>query len=72
MDRQLERVPVIVCSAALRVLSDLQGYLTEQKVMIVVKPFVVTQLEEAVLQALMVEGHGGAPNAADLVEKMPA
>ena len=68
MDRQLEKVPVIVCSAALRMLSDLQGYLTEQRVVVVVKPFVVAQLEEAVLQALDVEGHSGAPSATEVTD----
>jgi hypothetical protein len=36
---------------------DLQGYLTEQKVLVVVKPFRVAQLEEAVMRALSAEGH---------------
>jgi CheY-like chemotaxis protein len=52
MDRTLERVPIIVCSAAITMLSELQGYLTEQGVSIVIKPFTVDQLEEAVVAAL--------------------
>lgn len=52
MDRGLERVPVIVCSAAIRMLSELEGYLTEHGVLIVLKPFNVDQLEEAVRKAL--------------------
>lgn len=52
MDRGLARIPVIVCSAAIRMLSDLEGYLTEQGVLIVLKPFTVDQLEEAIAKAL--------------------
>jgi CheY-like chemotaxis protein len=57
MDRSLERVPVVVCSAALHTINDLQGYLTEQKVTVVVKPFSVPQREEAVLRALSAQGY---------------
>lgn len=52
MDRRLATIPVIVCSAAIRMLSDLEGYLTEQGVLIVLKPFTVDQLEEAVVKSL--------------------
>ena len=52
MDRSLETLPVVVCSAALDRINELQGYLTEQKVVVIVKPFNVAQLEEAVLRAL--------------------
>ncbi|HEX7196768.1 MAG TPA: response regulator [Candidatus Limnocylindria bacterium] len=52
MDRALETLPVVVCSAALDRINELQGYLTEQKVVVVVKPFNVAQLEEAVVRAL--------------------
>lgn len=65
MDRALEHIPVVVCSAAIRAISDLQGYLTEHGVITVTKPFNVRQLEEAVLQALDVGGLGAArPSAA--------
>lgn len=52
MDRALEQVPVVVCTAALKMVSDLEGYLTEQGVVVVLKPFNVDQLEEAVRNAL--------------------
>jgi len=52
MDRSLERIPVVVCTAALKTVSELEGYLTEQGVVVVIKPFNVDQLEEAVLKAL--------------------
>jgi CheY-like chemotaxis protein len=56
MDRALAKVPVIVCSAAIRMLHELEGYLTEHGVVIVVKPFTVDQLEEAVAKALVSRG----------------
>lgn len=52
MDRALADVPVVLCTAALRMVSELQGYLTEQGVVVVIKPFNVDQLEEAVRNAL--------------------
>lgn len=52
MDPTLDDVPVIVCSAAVKVLQDLEGHLTEQGVIAVLKPFNVDQLEEAVRRAL--------------------
>ena len=68
MDRSLETMPVVVCSAALNTLNELQGYLTEQKVTVVVKPFNVAQLEEAVFRALGASGHMDAPTARELSE----
>lgn len=59
MDRSLEAVPVVVCTAALRMVSDLQGYLTEQGVVVIVKPFNVDQLEEAVRNALTISDAAG-------------
>jgi len=52
MDRKLDSVPVIVCSGALKAVQEQQGYLTEQGVLVVLKPFNVDQLEEAVRSAL--------------------
>jgi len=64
MDRELERVPVILCSAAVRDVSEQQGYLTEQGVLIVLKPFTVSQLEEALLRAIEMADEKVAPPAA--------
>jgi CheY-like chemotaxis protein len=69
MDRSLERVPVVVCSASLHTINDLQGYLTEQKVTVVVKPFSVEQLEEAVLRALGAGGHEAPLTAREIATK---
>jgi CheY-like chemotaxis protein len=64
MDRALATVPIVVCTAAVRAVQEQQGYLTEQGVMIVLKPFTVDQLEEAV-QAAMEQ----SPTARRLVEE---
>ena len=52
MDRALDSIPVVVCTAAVKAVEEQQGYLTEQGVTVVLKPFRVTQLEEAVRAAL--------------------
>ena len=51
MDRTLDAIPVIVCSAAVKAVEEQQGYLTEQGVIVVLKPFNVDQLEDAVRRA---------------------
>ncbi len=52
MDPDLEDVPVIVCTAAVREVMEQQGYLTEQGVLVVLKPFTISQLEEALERAV--------------------
>jgi CheY-like chemotaxis protein len=52
MDRGLDSIPVIVCTAAQHEVMEQEGYLTEQGVIVVLKPFNVDQLEEAVSRAL--------------------
>ncbi len=68
MDRSLEKLPVVVCSAALDRINELQGYLTEQNVVVIVKPFNVAQLEEAVLRALRAEVRDRPPTARELTD----
>jgi CheY-like chemotaxis protein len=63
MDRELERIPVILCTAAVRDVSEQQGYLTEQGVLIVLKPFTVNQLEGALLRAIEMADEKAAPPA---------
>lgn len=52
MDRTLESIPVVVCTGAVKTVQEQQGYLTEQGVIVVLKPFNVDQLEEAVRRAM--------------------
>jgi CheY-like chemotaxis protein len=51
MDRTLADTPVIVCTADVRAAKEREGYLTEQGVTLVLKPFRVDQLEDAVRRA---------------------
>jgi CheY-like chemotaxis protein len=52
MDRRMDSIPVVVCTAAVNAVEEQQGYLTEQGVTIVLKPFMVDQFEEAVRSAM--------------------
>jgi DNA-binding response OmpR family regulator len=52
MNRATESVPLIACTAALQQVRDQEGYLLEQNVTVVLKPFNVDQLEAAVRKAL--------------------
>lgn len=61
MDPTLETVPVIVCSAALLEVKEQEGYLTEQGVLVVLKPFTVSQLEEALRRAVVMADLRAAP-----------
>ena len=64
MDRALATIPIVVCTAAVNAVNEQQGYLTEQGVTIVLKPFTVDQLEEAV-RAVMEQ----APTAQQLQQE---
>lgn len=66
MDPSLETVPVIVCSGAIREVKDAEGYLTEHGVLIVLKPFNVSQLEEAVRRAVAMADVRSAPPPAEV------
>jgi CheY-like chemotaxis protein len=52
MDRRTDAIPIIVCTGAVRTANEQQGYLTEQGVTVILKPFNVDQLEEAVRRGL--------------------
>ena len=52
MNRATESVPIIACTAAVQQVRDQEGYLLEQHVAIVMKPFNIDQLEAAVRKAL--------------------
>jgi CheY-like chemotaxis protein len=52
MDRRTDAIPIVVCTGAVKAAQEQQGYLTEQGVTLVLKPFNVDQLEDAVRRAL--------------------
>jgi CheY-like chemotaxis protein len=54
MDRELDAIPIIVCTAAQQEVYEQQGYLTEQGVIVVLKPFNVDQFEDAVARAMTI------------------
>ncbi len=64
MDRRTDSIPIVVCTGAVRAAHEQQGYLTEQGVTVVLKPFNVDQLEEAVRAALEMP-----PTAREVVEE---
>ncbi|HET8586976.1 MAG TPA: response regulator [Candidatus Limnocylindria bacterium] len=72
MDRDLDAIPVIVCTAAQQEVYEQQGYLTEQGVIVVLKPFNVDQLEDAVTRALSVGESSLGLRHADLASAAPA
>ena len=56
MDRETARIPVVVCSGAVRRLRELEGWLREKRVGVVLKPFEIDDLLIEVRR--MVEGKG--------------
>jgi CheY-like chemotaxis protein len=61
MDRTLDAIPIIVCTGAVKAVEEAQGYLTEQGVTVVLKPFNVDQLEDAIRHTTRI-----APTATEL------
>jgi CheY-like chemotaxis protein len=45
-------LPVVACTAAVKVVRDTEAYLLEQGIEVVLKPFTIEQLESAVSRAL--------------------
>ena len=52
MNRRTEKIPIIACTAAGQIVREQEGYLTQQGIAVVMKPFNVVQLENAVEAAL--------------------
>lgn len=52
MDRETSSIPVVVCSAAMHLLRELEGHLKEKGVGVVAKPFDIDDLLLAVRRAL--------------------
>jgi CheY-like chemotaxis protein len=50
------RIPVVACTAAVQLVRESQGYLLQQGVEVVLKPFTLEQLEHAVHGALRLDG----------------
>ena len=55
-------IPIVACTAAVRMVREQEAYLLEQGIEVVMKPFTVDQLEGAVNRALRLsEGDGPRP-----------
>lgn len=52
MRRSTEKIPVIVCTAALEAVREMEGYLQSKGVQIVLKPFSIDDFIEAVRRSL--------------------
>jgi DNA-binding NtrC family response regulator len=52
MDRETAEIPVIVCSAALKDLREMEGFLTEKNIGILYKPFDIDELLKLVERKL--------------------
>ena len=65
MHRSTEAIPIIACTGATQQVRESEGYLTEQGIAVVLKPFTVDQLEAAVRRALGLERAGAAALTAD-------
>jgi CheY-like chemotaxis protein len=52
MNRSTEQIPIIACTAAVQAVREQEGYLVQQGIAVVMKPFNITQLETAVEAAL--------------------
>jgi DNA-binding NtrC family response regulator len=52
MNRRTEAIPVIACTGATQFVREAEGWLTEQNIATLLKPFTVSQLEHAVHRAL--------------------
>ncbi len=52
LHRDLADIPVIICSAALNDIREMQGYLASQGVLTVLKPFDIDTLLDAIKEAL--------------------
>lgn len=56
MDRETARIPILICSGAVRRLRELEGWLREKNVGVVLKPFEIDDLLSEVQR--MLEGKG--------------
>ena len=57
MKRSTETIPVIVCTAALHMVREQEGYLVSQGVHVIYKPFDIEHLTTSVKQQLQVHEH---------------
>jgi CheY-like chemotaxis protein len=64
MSRQTADIPIIACTAAVKQVRESEAYLMDQGVEVVLKPFTISQLENAVRNALKL-GETGVQTRSD-------
>lgn len=65
MTRATEKLPIIVCTAAIQLVKELEGHLTSKNVGLILKPFDIDELVEAVHKGLRAGGIAGNHNVRD-------
>jgi len=55
MRRSTANIPVVICTTAIRLAQDMEGYLTAKGVSIVLKPFDIEDLLEGIKKALEIK-----------------
>jgi DNA-binding response OmpR family regulator len=58
MDREVAKIPIIVCTAAVQLVKDLEGHLTAKNVRVILKPF---DIDELLTEVAGVLGKATAP-----------
>jgi DNA-binding response OmpR family regulator len=59
MRRATDNIPVVICTAAKKMVEEIQGFLTAKRVVVVYKPFLIDELLVAVAGALKLREEGG-------------
>jgi DNA-binding response OmpR family regulator len=72
MNRSTQHIPIIACTAAQQAVREQEGYLTQQGIAIVLKPFNVVQLENAVRAALKGGESSSNSGEPDSLAELPA
>ena len=65
MKRATAKIPVVVCTAAVQAAQEMEGYLKSKGVGLVLKPFDIEDLLDAVKRALSARDGSGLPVAAN-------
>ncbi|MDQ3043756.1 MAG: response regulator [Chloroflexota bacterium] len=63
MDRETAHIPVVVCTAAVELVRELQGHLHDKNVGVVLKPFDIDDLLQEVNRALVESASDGPEDA---------
>jgi DNA-binding response OmpR family regulator len=58
LDRDVARIPIIICTAAVQLVKDLEGHLTAKNVRVILKPF---DIDELLTEVAGVLGKAAAP-----------